>query len=157
MSLDLICGMNPGGRYEVFREMDGSVRKVVAPFVLGAVFIASLFLSDVLDAGVVFVAVGTIVAVVLSHLVWPSPVFVVALVMLVVATLLPISGMYIVGNSGEQEVSFSEVLNLIVWWKNVVPLTTAIITACALKHLRFRMTGAGQTNTPDTPPVGERP
>ncbi len=137
--------------------MNGLVRRLIAPFVLGVTFVASAVLSEVFNTGIVFVAAGTIAAAVLSRLVWPSPVIVVAVVMVIVATLLPISAMYIVGNSGEGEVSLSEVLSLIVWWKNLVPLATAVATTCALKYLRFRARGAGQTNTPDTPQVGDRP
>ena len=118
--------------------MNERLRKVAALLVLGAIFLASLFLSQVLDAGIIFVAVATAVSVAISHLVWPTPPVVVALVMIVVATVLPISAMYVVANSGQETASLVEVLRLLVWWKNATPVVIAVAVAYFLKHLPVR-------------------
>jgi len=118
--------------------MGKRARRIGAPFVLGAMFIASLFSSSIFDVHIIFVAIATAVSVVVSYLVWPIRLVVVALVMIVVATLLPISAMYVVANSGPESASIVEILQLIDWWKNVVPLATAIGTAYLLTRLGFR-------------------
>ena len=118
--------------------MSKRARKIAAPFVLGAMFIASLFLSSIFSAHIVFVAIATAVSVAVSYLVWPIRLVVVALVMIVVATLLPISAMYIAANSGQESTSIADLLRLVVWWKNAVPLATAVGTAYLLTHLPFQ-------------------
>ena len=118
--------------------MSKRARKIAAPFVLGAMFIASLFLSSIFNAHIVFVAIATAVSVAVSYLVWPIRLVVVALVMIVVATLLPISAMYIAANSEQESTSIADLLRLVVWWKNAVPLATAVGTAYLLTHLPFQ-------------------
>ena len=113
--------------------MNKRLRQVVAPLILGTAFIACVFLSEVFHAGMVFITAVTAVAVIISYAVWPSSVIIVALVMIVVATLLPISAMYLVANSGEEDASIVEILRLVIWWKNAVPLAVAVATAYFLR------------------------
>jgi hypothetical protein len=113
--------------------MNKRLRQVVAPLIPGTAFVASLFASEVFNAGVVFIAAATAVSVIISYVVWPSSIIVVALVMVVVATLLPISAMYLVANSGEESASIIEILRLVIWWKNAVPLAVAVTTAYFLR------------------------
>lgn len=68
--------------------MNRRAREAIAPLVLGATFVASLFLSEVFSAGIIFIAIATAVSVAISYIIWPSPVVVVALVMMAVATLI---------------------------------------------------------------------
>lgn len=109
------------------------IRQIGAPLVLGILFLTSLFVGA--GTSTVLLAIAVAVSVIVSHLIWPSPVIVIAAVMVVVATLMPISAMYIVANSGQESASLAEILSLFVWWKNVIPLVVAIITACVLRRL----------------------
>lgn len=117
--------------------MSEHIRRLIAPFVLGAMFLVSLFLSQIFNAHLIFIAVGTAISVAISHLAWPTSIVTVALVMIVVATLVPISAMYVVANSGQESASIVEILSLLVRWKNAIPLVTAVTVAYFLKHRPF--------------------
>ena len=117
--------------------MNTRVRQVLAPFVLGVLYLASLFGSNLIGLGrsISCVLVATILCVIFTWRIWPSSPVTLALTMILVSVVLPISAMYAVANYGESEAPFWLIFNMVNWRRIFLPTVSAAVTALCLRFL----------------------
>ena len=113
------------------------VRQILAPSVLGVLFLASLASLNLMgwDKSIPCVVAATVLSVVVTHWIWPSSPITLALTMILVSVLLPVTAMYAVANYGESEAPFWLIFNMVNWRRIFLPTVSAAVTALCLRFL----------------------
>jgi ABC-type Fe3+-siderophore transport system permease subunit len=117
--------------------MNTRIRQILAPSVLGLLFLASLVSLSLIgwDKSIACVVVATVLSVVVTYWIWPSSPITLALTMILVSVVLPVSAMYIVANYGESEAPFWLIFNMVNWRRIFLPTVSAAVTALCLRFL----------------------
>lgn len=119
------------------------IRKVMAPFTIGVLFLGFTFAPDVpkVEASSFHWAASAAISVALAYLIWPSSITTVGLVMVIVSIAFPFAILYAMGNYGKLAIPASEIAAHIEWPSFVAPLLAALGTSFVLQHLTRRWRG----------------
>ncbi len=108
--------------------MNTRFRQVFAPLVQGLLFLAFLAGLNLMgwDKSIPCVIAATILSVTVAYQVWPSSPVTLALTMILVSVVLPLSSLYVVANWGESQAPFWGIVNMVDWRRTFLPTITAV-------------------------------
>ncbi len=115
--------------------MNTRFRQVFAPLVQGLLFLAFLAGLNLMgwDKSIPCVIAATILSVTVAYQVWPSSPVTLALTMILVSVVLPLSALYVVANWGESQAPFWGIVNMVDWRRTFLPTITAVVASVSLR------------------------